>query len=648
MSDSEGLFVRLQRTLCSSGGHMELGKLQQSLGMTSERMERLVEVEAGRSLVIREQKDEGRVAVYRSALRMCAQQPPTCGEDCQKLHLCRYYVLGSCSRSPCKFNHSIQTARNLQILQRHNLEHVRFMDLQQILLQNDPGLLPDVCRHYNHGGGPHGSCNFKESCNKLHMCQHYLQDDCMFGSKCKRSHDLQEAETLKKLTKWGLSGSYIPRLLETYRNAHALAKNPALSPTQVKTPAKPRKPTAQAAPLPKPIEEICLYFILNTCSFKDRCVRDHFHLPYRWQLYEDGTWEDLDPMETIEKLYCDPNSSVAVDHLDFHTMTYKSFKVRRLSTPSSVSKPPHFIFATDWLWYWKDDYNTWIEYGSKNDLHKSATVTSTDLEKTYLSDNTAEVNFHVGKYRYELNFKDMIQKSRVFGTERKVCRRPRFVSKEDVTKKKTRKVKASKEDDESTPKHWDKGHVPDVGYKMVQLMRTSEEYKTIEKAFRRTLPSINISSIQRIQNFSLWQVYQWQKEQMKKQNGGQDVDERQLFHGTDSKWIDAICQQNFDWRICGSHGTAYGKGSYFARDSSYSHSYSKRHGSETLVMFVARVLVGESTRGHSAYLRPPSKSSSSSASFYDSCVDNERNPSIFVIFEKHQIYPEYLIRYSER
>ncbi len=47
---------------------------------------------------------------------------------------------------------------------------------------------------------------------------------------------------------------------------------------------------------------------------------------------------------------------------------------------------------------------------------------------------------------------------------------------------------------------------------------------------------------------------------MRKNNGGRDVAEKQLFHGTDSTHLDAICHNNFDWRICGTHGTAYGKG----------------------------------------------------------------------------------------
>ena len=47
---------------------------------------------------------------------------------------------------------------------------------------------------------------------------------------------------------------------------------------------------------------------------------------------------------------------------------------------------------------------------------------------------------------------------------------------------------------------------------------------------------------------------------MQKRNGGKMVDERQLFHGTSTGFVDAICQQNFDWRVSGLHGTSYGKG----------------------------------------------------------------------------------------
>ncbi len=83
---------------------------------------------------------------------------------------------------------------------------------------------------------------------------------------------------------------------------------------------------------------------------------------------------------------------------------------------------------------------------------------------------------------------------------------------------------------------------------------------------------------------------------------------------------------------------------YFARDASYSDRYAKSRNGKTKKMFVALVLVGNCTRGNNTLVRPPQKPNSQS--FYDCCVDNESNPAIFVVFEKFQIYPEYIIEYS--
>lgn len=83
-------------------------------------------------------------------------------------------------------------------------------------------------------------------------------------------------------------------------------------------------------------------------------------------------------------------------------------------------------------------------------------------------------------------------------------------------------------------------------------------------------------------------------------------------------------------------------GSYFARDAAYSHNYCNST-SSIKIMFVARVLVGQFARGISRYVRPPAKGTAKG--LYDSCVDNDSNPAIFVIFEKYQIYPEFAIEY---
>lgn len=47
---------------------------------------------------------------------------------------------------------------------------------------------------------------------------------------------------------------------------------------------------------------------VSLCFLSEKCVRVHWHLPYRWQVLDsDGeTWKDLPNMEDTEKAYCDP------------------------------------------------------------------------------------------------------------------------------------------------------------------------------------------------------------------------------------------------------------------------------------------------------------------------------------------------------
>ncbi|NXM69577.1 PAR12 polymerase, partial [Serilophus lunatus] len=194
------------------------------------------------------------------------------------------------------------------------------------------------------------------------------------------------------------------------------------------------------------------------------------------------------------------------------------------------------------------------------------------------------------------------------------------------------------------PPQWDQSALPDIGFKLIQLSCDSHEYGKIKRLFEKTMKNCCIRQLQRIQNPTLWDLFQWQKEKMRKINKLKGVDERLLFHGTNPSHVSAICEQNFDWRLCGTHGTMYGKGSYFARDASYSHAYCPSH-SGRCSMFVAQVLVGDFVKGNSEYCRPPPRASNSNR-LYDSCVDDPTDPSIFVIFEKQQIYPAYILEYS--
>ncbi|XP_053574900.1 uncharacterized protein LOC128664167 isoform X2 [Bombina bombina] len=396
------------------------------------------------------------------------------------------------------------------------------------------------------------------------------------------------------------------------------------------------------------VNEICLFNIWKYCKFGLKCGAKHYHLPYCWQYFDGTRWKDMLNMDHIEKAYCDPNVD-RIPLVDFQTMKSGTSTVRRLSTPSSVTKPLEFVLTTEWIWYWKDETGSWIEYGKLNGKEQIASISSAVLENIYLADPKEVAPFAAGQQKYEISFKDMMQKNLMFGTQREVRRRPLYLAPDNVSKlrgsTKTTQVSSPLKTG-VYPTTWDTNALPELGYQLIDVSSTSSEYTEIHKMFSKTLSNQVVKNIKRIQNPSLWQVFQWQKEQMKKINKGRDAVECQLFHGTDHSHLSTICHHNFDWRICGTHGTLYGQGSYFARDASYSHSYSSPDRRGRRSMFVARVLVGDSVIGNSTLNRPPYKCGSTTHS-YDSCVDQLVNPTIFVVFEKHQIYPEYILEYEE-
>ncbi|KAK7896317.1 hypothetical protein WMY93_021642 [Mugilogobius chulae] len=248
-------------------------------------------------------------------------------------------------------------------------------------------------------------------------------------------------------------------------------------------------------------------------------------------------------------------------------MTCGTDEVRRLSTVNSVLQPD-FIHTTDWLWYWEDEYGKWYQYAAVSSEHRMSSITSKELEEMYLKKEKDIVEFTAGSHTYSLSFQDMIQTNLKHGTKRLVRRRPRFVSAAEVQTTKKRPTNST-----SVPDYWDKTQILQTGCKKVGLQPSSEEYKEIQQLFSQTMANFNIVQIERIQNKALWEAFQLQKIHMKNNNGRKPVLEKKLFHGTDPQFVDTICATNFDWRVCGVHGTSFGQGSYFARDASYSHRY---------------------------------------------------------------------------
>uniref|UniRef100_A0A8C2BU34 Poly [ADP-ribose] polymerase n=1 Tax=Cyprinus carpio TaxID=7962 RepID=A0A8C2BU34_CYPCA len=196
----------------------------------------------------------------------------------------------------------------------------------------------------------------------------------------------------------------------------------------------------------------------------------------------------------------------------------------------------------------------------------------------------------------------------------------------------------------SLPSHWE--DMKGQSVVLVKLRADSKEYADVEKEFKKTGLSSNIIKIERVQNSALWRNYLIKKEELEVKNKHTN-NEKLLFHGTGSDKTDQINNQGFNRSFAGMHAL-YGNGTYFAVDPSYSaQGFSKPDAKGRKRIYLARVLVGDFTQGRKG-IRTPPKKSSQSVDLYDSVTDKTNNPSMFVIFNDVQAYPEYLITFRNR
>ncbi|CAB4040614.1 poly [ADP-ribose] polymerase 14-like, partial [Paramuricea clavata] len=192
------------------------------------------------------------------------------------------------------------------------------------------------------------------------------------------------------------------------------------------------------------------------------------------------------------------------------------------------------------------------------------------------------------------------------------------------------------------PSNWTHQPVNQV-VELVRLTPSSPEYSEVRSHFVAGGGRANqLYSVERIQNPQLYSMYLAFKKSMAMRG---QVNEMRLFHGTDAANIHSINTNNFSRSFAGANGTSYGNGVYFARDASYSIKFTKpQHFGTRRKMYMAKVLVGEYTKGVSGMKAPPTKSDPNNPGLrYDSVVNDIRNPRMYIIFQDNQYYPEYLL-----
>ncbi|XP_049616582.1 protein mono-ADP-ribosyltransferase PARP11 isoform X1 [Syngnathus scovelli] len=214
----------------------------------------------------------------------------------------------------------------------------------------------------------------------------------------------------------------------------------------------------------------------------------------------------------------------------------------------------------NWCWFYLAECGVWHMF--EIDPSAACSVTSAQIEQCYNRNQRGVMEFYTAKYTYRLDFSVMRQVNLTTGKQRPIKRSLhsatgfRFICDNLAL---------------PVPCHWERINT-DEPYQLVQLGRDTYEFKEVARLYERTMDR-PIKSIQRIQNLDLWEFFCRKKMQLRKVKRTFDIEERRLFHGTGCNNIQAICMFNFDWRLTGSNGDVYGKGSYFARDAKYSSKF---------------------------------------------------------------------------
>ncbi|EFA82841.1 hypothetical protein PPL_04536 [Heterostelium album PN500] len=180
--------------------------------------------------------------------------------------------------------------------------------------------------------------------------------------------------------------------------------------------------------------------------------------------------------------------------------------------------------------------------------------------------------------------------------------------------------------------------------RLVEIDRSGTEFYEIHQHFRETLPSFNITKVERVQSKTLWRSYHSKcLELMKRYNASSSVIvESRLYHGTRTHRPSEIYDHPVGFDLSFSNYGSFGKAHYFAMNASYSNGYRHTLSQGNIYqMFYCRVLLGSCAMALSVPF--DQMADLTSRGVYDSYKGGD----IFTIYENGRAYPEYLITYSD-
>lgn len=193
----------------------------------------------------------------------------------------------------------------------------------------------------------------------------------------------------------------------------------------------------------------------------------------------------------------------------------------------------------------------------------------------------------------------------------------------------------------------------EVKLSLLDPLSEDEEYERVINQFKLTLPDVQVLKIERVQNKILWKRYHNRCQLMRKFNTAYLQDEL-LFHGTRQNKPEQIYGGGEGFNMHFSRQGLWGKGNYFAVNSSYSDSFAYRAKSGAKKMFAAWVLTGNSVflPSNGGLVQPPPMPRPPNQENvvqrrYDSVNGTTGGTRVYITYDNEHAYPAYLITYKE-
>lgn len=117
-------------------------------------------------------------------------------------------------------------------------------------------------------------------------------------------------------------------------------------------------------------------------------------------------------------------------------------------------------------------------------------------------------------------------------------------------------------------------------------------YDLLSTRIRESFPQSCVCWIEENTNTKLQDAFSNRKFEIAKRGA---INERLLFHGTSEEAVNSIITNGFDPEY--NRASAYGKGTYFAKNASYSFTYMKPNKAGISFMFLCNVLIGTACNG---------------------------------------------------